>query len=257
MCFTAHTMRMLTKTSIAFGLVYIPVRLSPAARRAEIGFHMLDKNGSRIRYKKVNDNGEEIEHKDIVRGYEYEKGKFVTFTDDELEQIKSEKDKQITITQFVSASEIDPVYYEKSYYLSPMGGEKAYSLFVSALNKQKKVGIAKAVPSNKEVLVAVRADGDRAILSTLYYPSELLPPPAVEISVGSKEELNLACTLIDTMTKPFKPDEYTDEYRETLQKAIDEKIAGNKVTVPSEGKPTHVLGLLDALRASLGEQPHA
>ncbi|WP_251617723.1 Ku protein [Pumilibacter muris] len=242
---------MLTKTSIAFGLVYIPVKLSAAARHDDVGFNMLDKNGSRIRYKKVNDDGEEVEHKEIVRGYEYEKGKYVTFTDDELDKIKSERDKQITITQFVSASEIDPVYYEKSYYLSPMGGEKAYSLFVSALKKQKKVGIAKAVPSNKETLVAVRADGDRAILSTLYFPSEILPPPAVNIPAASKEELNLACTLIDSMTKPFSPDEYRDEYREKLMKAIDAKIAGKDVTTPKERKAGNVLNLLDALRASL------
>lgn len=244
---------MLTKTSIAFGLVYIPVKLSPAARRDEVGFNLLDKNGSRIRYKKVNDNGEEVDHKELLKGYAYEKDKYVTFTDAELEKIKSEKDKQITITQFVSLSEIDPVYYEKSYYLAPMGGEKAYSLFVSALRKQKKVGIAKAVPGNKEVLVAVRADGDRAILSTLYYPSEIFSPPAVEIHAGNKEELQLACTLIDNMTKPFAPETYRDEYREKLQKAIDEKIAGNEVTAVGEKKAGNVLNLLDALRASLGD----
>lgn len=248
---------MLTKTSIAFGLVYIPVKLSAAARRDDIGFNMLDKNGSRIRYKKVNADGEEIAHEDIVRGYEYEKGKYVTFTDEELEKIKSEKDKQITITQFVSASEINPVYYEKSYYLAPMGGEKAYALFVAALQKQKKVGIAKAVPSNKEVIVAVRADGDRALLSTLYYPSEILPPPAVEINVGNKDELNLACTLIDSMTKPFKPEEYNDEYRNKLQKAIESKIAGKEITSPKQSKSGNVMGLLDALRASLDSQPTA
>lgn len=239
------------KTSIAFGLVYIPVKLSVAAKRSDAGFHMLRSGGSRIRYKKVDENDEEVENKDIVRGYEYEKDKFVTFTDEELEKLKSEKDKQLTITQFVSLSEIDPVYYEKSYYLAPMGGEKAYALFVSALRKQKKVGLATAVPHNKEVLIAIRADGDRALMSTLYYPSEILPAPAVPVAAGSKEELSLACTLIDSMTKPFAPDEYRDSYREKLQAAINAKIAGREITETKEKKAGNVLNLLDALKASL------
>lgn len=247
------------KSSIAFGLVYIPITMTPAAKVADIGFNMLHKTkNARISYKKVvAGSDEEVPASDIVKGYRYADGKYVVFSDDDFDKLKTQKDKQITIEQFVDLGEIDPIYYEKSYYISPTGGEKAFALLQKALGEENKVGIAKTVLGNKETLIALRLVGDKMVLSTMYFYDEIQPAPAVKEESVSDAELKLAKTLIESMTKPFEPRDYKDEYRARLMEAIEQKINGQEITQPVEKQEKGIVNLMEALTASLNLQQSA
>ena len=152
------------KCSISFGLVYIPVTLHASVKTQDVGFNMLDKKTmSRVKYKKTCEecDGREVKQEDIVKGYEYEDDKYVVFTEEDFEKLKTKKDKNITIQKFVDIAEIDPIYYDRPYYVNPTGAENAYALLLRAMEEEKKVGIAKTVLGNKETLIALRAkDGE-------------------------------------------------------------------------------------------------
>ena len=244
------------KSAISFGLVYVPVTLHTTVRKKDIGFNMLHKkSGERIKYKKTCESCPEVlTGDDIVRGFQYEKGKYITMTDKELESIKSEKDKSIQITSFVGLDEIDPIFFEKSYYVKPTSAEKAFKLILHALGDQNKVGVAKTVLGQKEQLVALRTVGENMILYTMHFADEVQSNPTGQINEKvSADELKLAKQIIDNMTKKFDAREYRDEYREKLTQAIQAKINGELVKKGKEKAATKakVIDLMDALKASV------
>lgn len=243
------------KTAIEFGLVYVPVTLHACIKSKDIGFNMLyKKNKQRIKYKKTCENcPANLSKDDIIRGYEYEPGKYVTLTDAELEKIKSPKDKSMNIDAFVSLDEIDPILYQKSYYLAPQGGDKAFNLFAKALEEQKKVAIAKTVLGTNEQVIAIRSINGKLILSTPYFYDEVQASPVKDnVKEVSASELKLAKTLIDNMTQKFDASKYKNEYREKVEKAIKIKINGEKITA-NKDKPrrSNVINLMDALKQSV------
>ena len=247
------------KGAISFGLVFIPITLSASIKNNDIGFNLIDrKTMSRVKYKKtcVDCDNKEVKNEDIVKGYQYEKDKYVIFTEKDFEKLKTEKDKNITIEQFVSLSEVDPIYFEKSYYVKPTGGEKAYYVLLDAMEKEKKAGLAKCVLGTKETLILLRAKNGNMLVSTLYFYDEVMKAPEVKRPKILKKELDLATTLISQMTEKFKPEEFKDEYNKKLKKAIKAKIAGNNIVVQKERKaPSNVINLMDALQKSLSKSP--
>lgn len=243
------------KGAISFGLVYIPITLSASIKDNDIGFNMIEKNTmSRVKYKKtcVDCNEKEVKNEDIVKGYQYEKGKYVIFTDKDFEKLKTEKDKNITISQFVNLSEVDPVFFDKAYYVQPTGGEKAYAVLLQAMEKQKKAGIAKTVLGTKETLVLLRAQNGHMLVNTLFFAEEVQKVPEIKKAKVDKKELDLAESLIEQMTEPFKPERFKDEYNERLKKAIKRKIAGNEIVEQKdEPQPAKIINLMEALQKSL------
>lgn len=245
------------KGAISFGLIYIPVTLNLAVKNNDISFNLIEKNTmSRVQYKKtcVDCDGKTVEQKDIVKGYEYEKGKYVVFTDEDFEKIKSKKDKNITIERFVDLDEIDPLYYDKSYYVVPAGAEKAYALLVKAMEDAGKVGIARTVLSNKETLIALRVKKGEMLLNTLYFHEEIQSNPAKEIKTDiTDKELAMAKMLIENMTDKLEIDGYKDGYRQKILDAIEQKVAGKEIDAPKEIKANKVIDLMKALEMSLKE----
>ena len=242
------------KGSISFGLVYIPVVLVAAAKSKDVRFHLLDrKTMSRVRYKKtcVDCGDREVKNEDVVKGYEYREGEYVVLEEEDFEKIKTQKQKTVAIEQFADLEEIDPVYYEKCYYVRPTGAERAYALLIAAMQAENKVGIAKTVLGNKETLIAIRARNGRMLLSTLYFPEEIQAEEPLKEESLDEKELELARSLIANMSAPFDPKKYRDEYRERVMQAIEAKIAGKQIQAPKERPAAKVTDLLDALTKSL------
>lgn len=243
------------KGSISFGFVYIPITLHASTQEHGISFHLLDKKTkSRVKYKKtcVDCKDKEIKNEDIIKGYEYEKGKYVLFDDDDFEKIKSIKEKSIVIEQFVNLDEIDPIYYQKAYYVVPTGAEKAYYLLLQAMEQENKAGLAKSIIGTKENLIIIRAKNHQMILNTLFFEDEIKSNPNQEITEKvTQAELKLAKTLIQEMTAPFKPKQYKDEYYQKIKKAIEAKIAGKKIVAVKEKAQVPIVDLMEALKNSL------
>lgn len=243
------------KGSISFGLVYIPVILQSTVKNNDINFNLLDRNTkSRIKYKKtcLACDGKEVSPEDIVKGYEYQKGKYVIFEAEDFERIKTPKDKNITIESFVLLSEIDPIYYDKPYYVIPTGAEKSFKVLLDAMEKTNKVAIAKTVLGTKESLVAIRSKDGKMLLNTMFFADEVTEDPAKNINTGySEKELSLAETIIDSMSETFDIGKYKDEYRERVLKAIEEKVAGNEIAAPEMTQSDKILDLMEALQLSL------
>lgn len=242
------------KGSISFGLIYIPISLQIAAKEETVSFNQLHKDTKqRIKYKKTCPDCEgEVPIKDIVKGYEYEKGKYVIFEEADFEKVKTEKDKSIVIEQFVNLSEIDPIFYEKSYYVIPSGAEKAFELLKKAMGDENKVGIAKVVLGEKESLIALRINNKDMVLSTMYFVNEIKKSQAKEYNVTFDEkELKLAKAIINSMTTPFEPTNYKDEYRERLLQAIEMKVKGQEIVTTEEKTVNKAIDLMDALTRSL------
>lgn len=243
------------KGSISFGLVYIPITLFSSIKQNDIGFNMLDKKTmSRVKYKKtcVDCDNREVKNQDIVKGYQYEKDKYVIFTQNDFEKIKSPKDKNITILQFVNLDEVDPIYFDKAYFVKPTGGEKAFFVLLAAMQKQNKAGIAKTVLGTKESLILLRACNGQMLVNTLYFFDEVQSPPQIQSQKIQKKEVDLAISLIDQMTQKFEPQKYKDEYNQKIKKAIKNKIKGKEIveTVSNE-EPTKIINLMEALQKSL------
>lgn len=249
------------KTAIQFGLVYIPVVLHSCTKNTDIGFNMLyKKTGQRIRYKKTCENcPAAISPQDIVKGYQFQRDQYVILTDEELAKLKSKRDENIEILQFSALDEIDPILFEDSYYVQPTGAQNAYALLTKALAAEKKVGIAKAVLGQSETLLAVREIGGSLVMSKLHFADEIVENPMLEkakeknVKAGTvkKEELELAKRLVESMTKSFEITDYKNEYKERLKKAIESKIAGQKIQVAKRAQPKSISNLMDALRASI------
>jgi len=243
------------KGSISMGLVLIPVGLYKTTVDNDIHFNQLDKESkARIKYKKYCSHcNKEVGPDDIIKGYEYEKGKYVVMTDDDLEKIKTRKDKTIHILQFAKIAEIDPIYYERDYYAIPdTGAEKAYGLLRQALSSQKKVAIAKTVMGTNEKLIALYPNKEGMLAKTLYYYDEIADIPKQIPKVSpDKDELEMAKMLVENMTKPFRAEDFQDEYQARLREAIMKKIQGKEIVSADTEAPGNVIDLMEALQKSL------
>lgn len=244
------------KSAISVGLLYIPVGLYKTTRDTSISFNQLCKDShERVKYKKYCPScDKEIKNSDIIKGYEYEKGHYVTFTQDEIERIKSKKDKTIHIEHFAKMNEINNIYFDKDYYLvAEPGAEKAYELLRQALLQKKEVGIAKTVLGTNEDLLVLYPTKECIIAKVLFYQEEIqeIPKSHAKINI-SKEETEMAKTLITSMTKKFDIAAYHDEYQEKLRAAITEKINGNEIVSPDpENVQNNIINLMDALQRSV------
>ena len=243
------------KGSISFGLVYIPVTLYSAVKDNSIGFNMIDKKTmSRVKYKKTcaDCDGREVRQEDIVKGFEYEDGKYVVFDDKDFDKLKSKKDKNITIEKFVKLSEVDPIYFDKPYYVVPTGAEKAFAVLLAAMEQEGKAAVAKTVLGTKETLILIRAKGGQMLLNTLFFEEEITANPAKEVKEQCSEvELKMAKALIEGMSGKFNPSDYKDEYRSKVQEAIERKIAGKGIVSPKESGSGKMIDLMEALTKSL------
>lgn len=243
------------KGSISMGMVLIPIGLYKTTVDNDIHFNQLEKESkARIKYKKYCSHcGKEVQASDIIKGYEYEKDKYVVMTDDELERIKTKKDKTIHILQFAKMSEVNMIYYEKDYYAIPeTGAEKAYELLRQALLSEKKVAIAKTVMGTNEKLLVLYPMKDGMIVKTLFYEDEIAAvPKQVPKMKLEEQELELAKMLIQNMTKPFEAEEFRDEYQARLKEAIMKKIQGQEIVTADTSAPDNVIDLMEALRKSL------
>jgi len=235
-------------------MVYIPVSLHAAVKNSDISFNMLHKKyNSKISYKKTCPECEgDVAASDIVKGYQYAKDQYVVLTDEDFEKIKTPKDKTIKIEQFVSLNEIDPIFYDKAYYIKPEGGERAFCLLKEAMKSENKVGIAKIVFNNKETLVALRADNNQLLLSTLFFNEEIQKNPVQNLNVElSPKEIDLAKTIIENMSEKFEAGKFKDEYKERLLSAISAKINGREIVAPKAVQDNKIINLMEALQESI------
>jgi DNA end-binding protein Ku len=245
------------KGAISFGLVTIPVAVYPATEEKTLRFNQLhDEDGGRIRMKRVcSIDGEEVGYEHIVKGYEYEKDRYVIVTDDDFEKVPVESSRQIDIQQFVELEDIDPMLYKKSYYLVPEEtGAKAYALLREAMNRAGKVGIAKVSFRDKEHLAALRFSEEAFVLETMFWPDEIREADFGGVDVDAKirdNELEMAQTLIDNLTADWDPGAYTDEYREGLLQIVEAKINGEEIEVVEPEPAAKVVDLMEALKASV------
>jgi len=245
--------------AISFGLVNVPVKLFSAVSPKDVRFHQLDaKTKSRVRQKRVSAaTGEEVPYEEIVKGYELGPDTYVTITPEELEALDPKATKSIDIEDFVDLDQIDPVFYERPYYLVPdKGGAKAYALLREAMRETNKVGIARLVLRTKQYLAAIRPMDDALVLETMLFADEVVPPdeldlPGKEIEVTEREE-KMARQLIDSLTTDFDPEKYRDEYRERVLELIEQKAAGQEIVVEDTAEEApKVVDLMAALEASL------
>jgi len=242
--------------SISFGMVSIPVKLYGATESKDIRFHLLHaKDGTRLKQVRWCPTDEaEVPWSETARGYEYTKGQYVVLTDQDFENLPLPSKHTIDISAFVEEAEIDPVYFEKSYYLEP--GERAqkpYALLLKALERKSLTAIATVTMRNKEQLCAIRAHNGVIMLETLFYPDEIRKNVDVDLdSVRvSDKELEMAFTLIELLHKPFEPEEYHDHYREALEQLSEAKLEGKEVVTSPVEAETRVIDLADALRRSV------
>ncbi len=243
------------KSVITFGMVAIPIAMYTATQDNDIHFNQLHKeDNSRIRYKKTCAHcGKEIKADDIVKGFEYDEDKYVVITEDEIDKIKTEKDKSIQILHFAQLNQISPVYYEKTYQAAPeAGGEKAFELLRSALMAEQKIAIGKTVMGTKDTLMAIIPREEGILISTMHYADDIkelqkqYTKPAV-----SEQELNMAKMLINSMDTPFDPSKYKDEYQAKLRALIESKINGKEIVAAKDEEPGKVIDLMEALKASV------
>jgi DNA end-binding protein Ku len=251
-------MRSIWKGAISFGLVTIPVGLYPATESKRPKFRQLrDSDHSRIKYKRTAESdGEEVPFENIVKGYEFEKGRYVVFTSEELSDVmKGISGGTVTVNAFVAENEIDPIYYRTSYYLAPEEtGIKAYHILRDALEAKGVVGLATVAIREREYLATLRADEDVIILETMYWPDEVREPAfetlQAEVEV-TDAEVEMAGMIIDNLTSTFDPSTWNDESREAVEAAAQAKIDGQEIVSPEAPEPTAVIDLMDALKASV------
>ena len=257
--------------AISFGLVNVPVKLYSATSPKTVRFHQISaKTGARIRQKRVDPStGEEVPFEEIVKGYEITPDRYVLIDPDELDALDPKATKTIDIEDFVDLEEIDPIYYDHSYYLAPTaGGAKAYRLLLDAMAESEKVGIGRMVIRTKQQLCALRPTGEVLTLSTMLFGDEVLAPDRLDEldQVGEAEasnrELKMAQQLIDSLSRDFDPSKYHDDYRERVLQLIERKAAGEEIAIePAAEEPEPAPDLMAALEASLaavksdGEKP--
>ena len=245
--------------AINFGLVSVPVKLYTAVKPKGIAFHQVDeKTGARIRYKRVSEKtGREVPYEQIAKGYEVEDDEYVVIEPKELEEIAPEATHTIDIEDFVELEQIDPIYYEHTYFLAPdTGGDKAYTLLHKAMADSEKVAIGRVVIRTKEYLAAIRPYERALALETMYFPDEVVDVKEVrglpKQQRISDRERKMAKQLIDSLSADFDPDKYHDEYRKRVEGLIKKKAKGETITIHEEAKETpKVVDLIEALKASV------
>lgn len=249
--------RAIWKGAITFGLITIPVGLFSAIEEKDFHFHQLHgKDQGRIRYKRVcSVCGEEVPLDEIVKGYEFEKDNYVVFTPEEMDQLPAESIKAIDIVSFVPLEDIDPIYFQKPYYVVPEpSGIKAYKLLEKAMGDSSKVGVAKITLRDKERLATLRVSGNVFVLETMQWPDEIRKPDFEELGKKPeirKQEIEMAKSLIENLSDAFHPEEFVDTYRQRLEEAVQAKIEGQEVAVSPTKEPTQVKDLMEALKASV------
>jgi DNA end-binding protein Ku len=241
--------------SISFGLVNIPVRLQSATESKDVHFHQVIKGSNeRIRVQRVGEkSGKPVDFKDIVKGYELDDGGYVLVEPEELEEIEPRRSRTIDIETFVELDDIDPIHFEKTYYVVPSGegAEKAYALLSRALEDTGRVGIARFVMRSKEYLATIRAVDGLLLMETMYFPDEVRDRPDVSGGRVGQKELGVATQLIDAMTGDWKPGEYHDTYRQRVLDLIKAKSKGEEIEIERPEEPAPVTDLMEALAASL------
>ncbi|HEY4284114.1 MAG TPA: Ku protein, partial [Chthoniobacterales bacterium] len=237
-------MRPIWKGSISFGLVYIPVAVYPATREEKLSFRQLRSSDlSPIRYKKVAEaDSKEVPADQIVKGFEYERGRYVVMKDEDFEKVRIESTHSIDITDFVDLEQVDPKFFYKPYFLEPQkGGEKAYAVLHKALSGTGKIGVAKVVISNREHLAAVKPDGLFLILELMHFASEILGADILQNGSNAAvtdKELKMAQALIETMSVTWEPEKYRDEYRTALMEIIEQKAQHKEIAPKAASAPT-------------------
>jgi DNA end-binding protein Ku len=253
-------MRTLWKGSLSFGLVTIPVGVYTATEDKSPSFNQLRASDhSRIGYKRVaKADGEEVAYDEIVKGYEYARDHYVVFDKDELDAMRPTSSRTIEILQFVPLSQIDPIYFQRSYYLGPEpAGAKAYGLLAQAMRDQGSVAICKITMRDKEYLAALRLREEVFVLETMFWPDEIRALSLSELDIEEvpeprPQELQMARMLIESLTEDFEPTAYTDEYRQRVLDAVARKVEGQEVSVSErEVEPTAVVDLMEALKQSV------
>ncbi len=252
--------------AISFGLVNVPVKLMGAVSPKDVRFNQLEAGtGARVKQKRVSaETGEEVPFDQIVKGYEISPDNYVVIEPQELEALDPKASRSIEIEDFVDLDQIDPLYFERPYYLVPdKGGAKAYALLLEAMKESHKVGIARLVLRTKQYLAAIRPLGDALVLETLLYPDEVTLPDEIEglprddVEIQDRE-LKIARQLIESLSTEFEPENYRDEYRERVLELIEQKAEGKQiVTQPATEEPTKVVDLMAALEASLAQAKEA
>ena len=249
--------RSMWKGAISFGLVTIPVSVYPATEEKTLRFNQLhDEDGGRIRMKRTcSVDGEEVSYEHIVKGYEYEKDKYVVLTEEDFDKVPVASSRAIDIVQFVDLEDIDPIMYKKTYYLIPEEtGAKAYALLREAMSQDNKVGIAKVSFRDKEHLAALRFRDEAFVLETMYWPDEIREADFGGVDVSAKirpNELEMAQTLIENLTADWDPAELKDDYREALLRIVEAKINGEEIEIVEAEPTAKVVDLMEALKASV------
>jgi DNA end-binding protein Ku len=264
--------RSIWKGSITFGLITIPIKLYTAVGREQekIDLHLLhEKDGTRIHYERQCEKGHrDVDWNEIVKGYEYQKGKWVTISDEELEALELDSLKTIDVVSFAPMEQIDPLYFEKSYYVVPEeSAAKAYRLMVDALLDEQLVGVCKVAIRERERLATLRIKDEVMVLETMHWPEEVRDAKFDELNKRPKvqdRERKMARQLIQHLSDDFDPSQFKDEYHKALKKLIDKKVKGEDIVVTEEKKPAdaQVVDLMEALRASVeaarqGKKPSA
>jgi DNA end-binding protein Ku len=246
--------------TISFGLIAIPIKLFHAVRHKSVSFNQLDERTmSRIRYRKVSDEtGEEVPDEHIVKGYEVSKGRYVLVDPDELEPFMPSATRTIDLEEFVDLDEIDPIYFEDAYYVTPDANPKPYVLLARAMEEAGKVAIGRLVMRNKQYTAAIRAVDGRLMMSTLAYADEVVAPDSIDELVGldavdvSEREVQMAEALVQSLSEDFAPEKYHDDYREQVLGLIEKKAAGEEFEAPEvAAEKPKIVDLMAALEASV------
>jgi DNA end-binding protein Ku len=258
--------RSIATATISFGLVTVPIRVYPATRiSGGLSFHMLHaKDNVRVKQQYVCPKEDVVvPRSEMVKGYEYRKDKYVVFTTEELKALDEQSTNGIEITEFLPADAVDPVYFEKTYYLGPdKGGEKAFSLLAEAMEAVERIALAHYAARGKSYLVLLRATGGRLMMQQLYHSDEVREVSEVPGSTrqNREAEVKLARQLIDQISEEkFRPEKYEDVVRKRIEKLIQQKLKGKDITeAPAEARPkAEVIDLMEALKASLGKRKGA
>ena len=254
-------MRPIWKGAISFGMVTIPVKLYTATESKDVRFRMLCReHEAPIEEKRFcTEGGEELPWKELARGFEVSKGEFVVIDPAEIDEAKPESSTTIEIGDFVEASEIDPVYFEKSYFLEPTEvGAKAFSLLLRALEETERVALARLTIRTRERLATLRAYESTLIVETMFWPDEIRSTGALDLPEGAEatvreKELAMARSLVESLADRFKPESYTDEYRKALEELIERKMRGETKNARRRKPAPKVIDLMEALRASVDD----
>ncbi|MGE5391749.1 MAG: Ku protein [Deltaproteobacteria bacterium] len=252
-------MKTLWKGAVSFGLVNIPVAMYVATENKDIKFNYLHKECmSPINYQKFCPRCQrEISNDELVRGYEYQKGSYVVVNEEDFARIPLNNTKTIDILDFVELAQVDPIYFDKSYYLEPApGGEKAYTLIVEAMQKTGKIAIARVIIRSKQTLAALRVKEGCLVMETIFYPDEIRSPASLNHGLDTSKlhenEIKMAVSLIQNLSVDFDPGRYQDEYRKALWEMIEAKVAGQEIVAPATPENRgNVLDLMEALKASV------